>query len=140
MVVVNLYSPRTKNAFSPLLRKTVRTSAASVHGAGPCCLRWLSGMDELAAAMEVAAVSLDSDFEEDLEQPSTDGHPSQVEGATPTEEDMAEDKENQDGDAAHCQPGAADPQVINCFPVPICTPSRPPVAMLDCHGHPHPSW
>ena len=70
MVVVNLYSPRTKNAFSPLLRKTVRTSAASVHGAGPGCLRWLSGMDELAAAMEVAAMSLDSDFEEDLEQPS----------------------------------------------------------------------
>ena len=102
MVVVNLYSPRTKNAFSPLLRKTVRTSAASVHGAGPCCLRWLSGMDELAAAMEVAAVSLDSDFEEDLEQPSTNGHPSQVEGATPTEEAMAEDKENHDGDAGRC--------------------------------------
>ena len=88
-------------------------------------------MDELAAAMEVAAMSLDSDFEEDLEQPSTNGHPSQVEGATPTEEAMAEDKENHDGDAAHCQPGAADPQVTNCFPVPICTPSRPPVAMVS---------
>ena len=73
----------------------------------------LGGMDELAAAAAVVAMSIDDFAEEDFEQRPPCGGTAGSDAATSNDMTIEQDKENVLVDAAKCEVGDGDPEVSN---------------------------
>ena len=73
----------------------------------------LGGMDELAAAAAVVAISIDDFAEEDFEQRPPCGVSAGGDAAMSIDESMEQDKENVLVDAAQSEVGDGDPEVSN---------------------------